>query len=90
MINVPIGDVALLKTMDSDSLASMDNLLMADALAPWKVSNSENLLKVRNQVSTNAMELNRLYAQMVSITYYFFSNKGKLAIFVLFCLFFFY
>ncbi|XP_040165614.1 uncharacterized protein LOC120901605 isoform X3 [Anopheles arabiensis] len=63
---VSVGDVALLKTMDSDSLASMDNLLMADALAPWKVSNSENLLKVRNQVSTNAMELNRLYAQMRS------------------------
>ncbi|XP_041779463.1 uncharacterized protein LOC121597637 isoform X2 [Anopheles merus] len=63
---VSVGDVALLKTMDSDSLASKDNLLMADALAPWKVSNSENLLKARNQVSTNAMELNRLHAQMRS------------------------
>uniref|UniRef100_A0A182KHE7 Uncharacterized protein n=1 Tax=Anopheles christyi TaxID=43041 RepID=A0A182KHE7_9DIPT len=61
-----VGDVALLKTIESDSLTSKENLLVAAALSPWKGNSSENVLKARQQVAINAKELDILYSQMRS------------------------
>uniref|UniRef100_A0A182PVY3 Uncharacterized protein n=1 Tax=Anopheles epiroticus TaxID=199890 RepID=A0A182PVY3_9DIPT len=63
---VAVGDIALLRTMESDSQASKDNLLVAASLSLCQANNSENLVKARNQITANAKELDRWFTQMRS------------------------
>ncbi|XP_052897493.1 uncharacterized protein LOC128304351 isoform X2 [Anopheles moucheti] len=63
---VAVGDVALLKTMNSDTSVTKSNSFVATASSLWKMNNSENIIYMREQIASNGKALEKLFAQMQS------------------------
>uniref|UniRef100_A0A182VSU6 Uncharacterized protein n=1 Tax=Anopheles minimus TaxID=112268 RepID=A0A182VSU6_9DIPT len=59
-----LGDVAALKSMNSDISFSKSNTFVAAASSLWKMNNSDNIVNMRDQIASNGKEQEKLFAQL--------------------------
>lgn len=61
---VAIGDVAALKSMNSETSISKSDSLVTTASSLWKMNNSDNIVNMREQIASNRKEQETLFAQL--------------------------